>query len=78
MARRGFRELERRTFIRTAEAPEICEAGRPLTMRGFSVYRIGASGKFDVKSWRGEGGTAYTLSVEEGVIRSTQPGGVIY
>jgi cyanophycinase len=65
-------------FIRTTQAPEICEAGRPLTMRAFSVYRIGANGKFDVKNWRGEGGTAYTLSVTEGVIRSTQPGGGIY
>lgn len=65
-------------FIRTTQAPEICQPGKPLTMRGFSVYRIGANGKFDVKNWRGEGGTAYTLAVEEGVIRSTQPGGAVY
>jgi cyanophycinase len=59
-------------FLRTTGAPEVCEAGKPLTFRGISVYRIGNTGKFDVKRWRGEGGTAYTLSVEDGVVRSTQ------
>ena len=65
-------------FLRTTEAPQICEAGKPLTVRGISVYRIGDSGKFDVKRWRGEGGTAYTLSVEDGAVRSTQAGGAVY
>jgi cyanophycinase len=65
-------------FIRTTEAPRVCEAGKPLTFGGISVYRIGNSGKFDVKHWRGEGGTAYTLSVEDGVVHSTQPGGALY
>ncbi len=64
-------------FIRATQAPAVCEPGKPLTMRGFSVYRIGASGAFGVKNWRGEGGTAYTLSVEDGVIHSKQPGGAI-
>jgi len=65
-------------FIRTTGALEICEAGKPLSMGGFNVYRVGRAGKFDVKAWRGEGGTAYTLSVEAGEVRSTQPGGGIY
>ncbi len=65
-------------FLRTTEAPQVCEAGKPLSYRGISVYRIGNSGKFDVKRWRGEGGTAYTLSVEDGAVRSTQPGGAAY
>jgi cyanophycinase len=65
-------------FLRTTEAPRVCEAGKPLSFRGISVYRIGSSGRFDVKRWRGDGGTAYTLSVEDGAIRSTQPGGAVY
>jgi cyanophycinase len=65
-------------FLRTTEAPRVCEAGKPLSFRGISVYRIASSGRFDVKRWRGDGGTAYTLSVEDGAIHSTQPGGAVY
>jgi cyanophycinase len=65
-------------FIRATAAPQVCEAGKPLSMGGFSVYRIDRAGKFDVKTWRGEGGTAYTLSVEAGGVRSTQAGGGLY
>lgn len=65
-------------FIRAAQMPEVCEPGKPLSIHGISVYRIGAKGKFDVKTWRGEAGVAYTLSVEQGVVHSTQPGGAIY
>jgi cyanophycinase len=65
-------------FLRTTEAPEVCEPDRPLTMRNISVYRIDATGSFHVKKWQGKGGVAYMLSVEDGVVRSTQPGGAIY
>jgi cyanophycinase-like exopeptidase len=65
-------------FLRAAEPPQICQPGKPLTFRNVSVYRIQSGGKFNVKTWRGEGGTAYSLSVEEGVVKSTQPGGGIY
>jgi cyanophycinase len=65
-------------FIRTTGAPQVCEAGKPLTFRDYSVYRVDRSGRFDVKAWRGEGGTAYTLSVEAGEVKSTQPGSAIY
>jgi len=65
-------------FIRAAADPEICEAGKPLTFRGIAVYRLDRTGKFDVRSWRGDGGTAYTLNVEAGEVRSTQTGGGVY
>jgi len=65
-------------FLRTTEAPQVCEARRPLTLRRISVYLIGNAGRFDVKRWRGEGGVAYTVSVEEGAVSSTQPGGSPY
>jgi cyanophycinase-like exopeptidase len=65
-------------FLRTTTAPAVCEAGKPLTFAGIEVYRIAASGRFDVKNWRGEGGTAYRLDVEQGTVRSTQTGGGVY
>jgi cyanophycinase-like exopeptidase len=58
--------------------PAVCEAEKPLTVRQIAVYRVGAGSRFDVKKWKGENGTAYTLSVENGVIHSTQAGNGIY
>ena len=64
-------------FIRGG-TPEICQPRVPLTYRNLSVYRVQPGSRFDVPSWHGVGGTAYTLTVEAGAISSTQPGGSIY
>lgn len=61
-------------FLRPTQAPEICEKGVPLTFRGISVYRVPSGSHFDLNSWKGEGGVAYSLSVERGKIESTQTG----
>ena len=65
-------------FLRPTLGPEVCEKGMPLTFRGVSVYRVKAGGHFDLTSWTGEGGTAYSLSVERGKIVSTQAEQGIY
>jgi cyanophycinase len=65
-------------FMRPTQAPEVCENGVPLTFRRVSVYRVRAGGHFDLVSWTGDGGTAYSLSVEGGKIESTQAGGENY
>jgi cyanophycinase len=65
-------------FLRPTQAPEVCESGVPLTFRDISVYRVKAGGHFDFGSWMGEGGVAYSLSVERGNIVSTQAGKGIY
>lgn len=65
-------------FLRPTLAPEVCEKSLPLAFRGISVYRVKAGGHFDLTSWTGEGGTAYSLSVERGKIESTQAGKGIY
>lgn len=65
-------------FLRPTRGPEICAKGVPLTFRGISVYRVPAGGHFDLSSWTGEGGTAYSLSVERGKIESTQRRNEIY
>jgi len=61
-------------FIRARNAASICKPGTPLTMGGISVYRVGKGGDFDIKSWSGHGGVAYTFEVESGVIHSSQAG----
>ena len=65
-------------FMRPTQAPEVCQNGVPLTFRNVSVYRVKAGGHFDLVSWTGDGGTAYSLSVERGKIESTQAGGDNY
>jgi cyanophycinase len=65
-------------FMQPAEKPEVCKDGVALTFRNVSVYRVAAGGHFDLNSWSGERGVAYSLSVEQGKIKSTQAGGGIY
>jgi cyanophycinase len=65
-------------FIAPLKRPDRCQAKRPLTFRRVSVYRAPAGAHFDLNRWRGEGGAGYQLSVNDGVIHSTQPDGSIY
>lgn len=65
-------------FLRPTKAAEVCEKNMPLTFPGISVYRVKTGGHFDLISWSGDGGTAYSLSVERGTIQSTQAGKGIY
>jgi cyanophycinase len=65
-------------FLRPTQAPEVCEKGVSLTFRSISVFRVKAGGHFDLTSWTGDGGTAYSLSVKRGKIESTQMGKGIY
>lgn len=65
-------------FLRTPGPPEICQPNTPLTFNNISVYRIRAGDTFNIQTWTGTGGTAYSLSAVNGVVQSTQPGGEIY
>ncbi|HXZ31763.1 MAG TPA: cyanophycinase [Terriglobales bacterium] len=65
-------------FLSVNELPKVCVSGMPLTFNNISVYRLKAGGRFDVSNWRGDGGVAYSVSAEQGVIHSSQPGGAIY
>lgn len=64
-------------FIRGG-TPEICQPETPLTYRNLSVFRARPGSAFDIPSWRGRGGTTYTLNVEAGALTSTQVGGSVY
>lgn len=65
-------------FLSSTQRPEVCKPSSPLTFHGIAVHALHAAEQFDVKRWTTTGGTSYTLSVEGGVIKSTQPGGGIY
>jgi cyanophycinase len=63
-------------FMSVAKKPAVCQPGEPLTLSGIQVYRVPAGGTFNIKSWKGEGGVAYTLDVVKGVVTSSR--GEIY
>jgi cyanophycinase len=65
-------------FLKPTHPPETCVEGVPLTIRDVTVYRVTSHGHFDFNSWTGDGGVAYSLSVIDGKIESTQAGNKIY
>jgi cyanophycinase len=65
-------------FLRAAEAPQVCEPGKPLTLRNVSVVRVKPGGHFDTKSWTSPDGFLYSLAVIEGKVQSNQPSGSLY
>lgn len=65
-------------FLGTPGKPEVCVSRTALTFRNISVYRIAGTATFNLSSWSGTGGTAYSLSAENGMVTSTQIGGAIY
>lgn len=65
-------------FLRTPGRPEVCASRTPLTYRNVSVYRVTGTATFNLATWTGSGGSAYSLSAVSGALSSTQPGGSIY
>jgi cyanophycinase-like exopeptidase len=65
-------------FMQAPGAPQLCQAKTPLTYQNIAIYRIVAGGTFNLSTWKGTGGTAYTVSANAGVLSSTQSGGSIY
>jgi len=64
-------------FVNTKGWVETLLPGKPLTMRDVSVDKVTPGHSFDLKSWTGDA-MRYLLSVEAGVIHSTQAGGGVY
>jgi len=65
-------------FLQLTDAPEVCKAGQPLTLRDVAAYRAPAGARFDVRAWSGDGGEAYSISVESGRIRTSRSGNGLY
>jgi cyanophycinase len=65
-------------FLQVTSAPEVCRPGTPLTIHNIAVYLAPTHSHFDFKSWTGEGGESYSISVETGAIRTTRPNSAVY
>ncbi len=66
-------------FLRPHGPPEQCKLNQPVTYKYIQVYRLKAgTGRFNIATWLGSGGTPYTLSATNGVLKSTQELGRIY
>lgn len=65
-------------FLRASAKPDVCRPGEPLTFRMIDAYRVKNGGSFDLSKWSGAGGLAYRLSVEKGVVKSSQADGSLY
>ena len=65
-------------FLQLTDAPEVCKPGQPLTLRNVAAYRAPAGASFDVRDWSGDGGEAYSITVESGQIHSSRAGNAVY
>jgi cyanophycinase len=65
-------------FLQVTDAPEVCKPGQPLTLRNVAAYRAPTGAGFDVRAWSGDGGEAYSISVESGQVRSSRAGNAVY
>jgi cyanophycinase-like exopeptidase len=65
-------------FLKPTRGPDACVAREPLSFHNIDVYRVSAGGHFDFNSWTGDRGKAYSLSIENGKIVSSQPRDAIY
>lgn len=60
-------------FLRTTEAPLVCQSGLPLEINNVSVYKIDSSSSktFNISTWTGSGGTSYSLDAADGQLTSS-------
>jgi cyanophycinase len=65
-------------FLKPTKPPEVCKKGERLTFKDISAYKAPTGSHFDLSTWTGDGGVGYTLTVEQGVVKSSQAGKAIY
>lgn len=65
-------------FLQAPGPAQVVTPGTPLTYLSIGVYKLPQGGTFNFSTWTGNGGVAYTLNVNNGVVTSTQAGGEIY
>jgi cyanophycinase len=65
-------------FLQVADAPEVCKPGQSLTLRHIAAYHAPTGATFDVRDWSGDGGEAYSISVESGEIDTSRAGNAVY
>jgi cyanophycinase len=65
-------------FLQVTDAPEVCRAGQPLTLRNVAAYHAPTGARFDVRAWSGDGGEAYSISVEAGQVHTSRAADAVY
>jgi cyanophycinase-like exopeptidase len=65
-------------FLQAPGPAQVLAEKTPLTYLNIGVYKLPQGGTFNLSTWNGTGGVAYTLNVNNGSLTSTQAGGNIY
>ncbi|HYV84269.1 MAG TPA: cyanophycinase [Pyrinomonadaceae bacterium] len=65
-------------FLQAPGPAQVLADKTPLTYLNIGVYKVPQGGTFNLSTWTGTGGVAYTVNVNNGTVTSTQPGGDIY
>ncbi len=65
-------------FLQAPGPAQVLAPKTPLTYHNIGVYKVPQGGTFNLSTWNGSGGVAYTLNVDAGALTSTQAGGNIY
>ena len=65
-------------FLQAPGPAQILADRTPMTYLNIGVYKVPQGGTFNLSTWTGTGGVAYTLNVNNGAVSSTQAGGNIY
>jgi len=65
-------------FLQAPGPAQVLAEKTPLTYLNIGVYKVPQGGTFNLSTWNGTGGVAYTLNVNSGSLTSTQAGGNIY
>ena len=63
-------------FMRSNGQPQVCVTGTPLTYQNLAVYKVSGAATFNLATWTGAGGSAYTVSANTGALSSSS--GSIY
>jgi cyanophycinase-like exopeptidase len=65
-------------FLQAPGPAQVLVEKTPMTYLNIGVYKVPQGGTFNLSTWSGTGGVAYTLNVNNGSVTSTQAGGNIY
>lgn len=65
-------------FLQAPGPAQVLAEKVPMTYLNIGVYKVPQGGTFNLSTWTGTGGVAYTLNVNNGSVTSTQAGGNIY
>ena len=65
-------------FLQAPGPAQVLAEKTPMTYLNIGVYKVPQGATFNLSTWTGSGGVAYTLNVNNGSVTSTQAGGNIY